>query len=315
MFSLSGRALHGFSKTLHLNAPKRGWYQRAFYVVWPLWSSSHQITTGVLRLTQPHTAFYHTTGVQEKQTEKQKNILQNDPYYQGQLKKQKMKETLQKDTKLQQEQGVTLQSDMVSQFHIFCTEKIQDPSLPPLSRPSVLTLAFWKETIIRVVGLARTLIIDPYRFANFIHKNKLPKIRRVKINGMAKTLYVRFNQDLAAMKSHKNYVGENLLQEVKLELQKRGNNPHVEFKWNSSNLQCRLISFRFLTIPYPHNKSFLQVVYRFKSNQTVQVVDRITKEVVGGVSEPVLVTDYWGFEKRVDDADSPWVIVERFKRQ
>lgn len=45
------------------------------------------------------------------------------------------------------------------------------------------------------------------------------------------------------------------------------------------------------------------------------VVNKKTGEVLGGQETPVDVVDYIGFEKNIDKADSPWMIVEQIKRR
>jgi len=82
-----------------------------------------------------------------------------------------------------------------------------------------------------------------------------------------------------------------------------------------SNFEDEINFLPNITLPSPFSRNYLQVVYAITSQQKHTLTDKTTKEVVGGSKAPETLTVYWGFEKHLENPDSPWILVDRLTRK
>jgi len=233
----------------------------------------------------------------------------NDPKIQGILKQQRQKELFQKNRELQEEQGVQAQTSNI--IYLASTEQIVTPSLPlklPFSWFSI------KYKFTRFVNSIMTWIIDPIRISNWLRRNDLPKIKPKNTFKKITELYVQYNTDLAAgnLTNMTEYCAETAVLTAQAILKKRPPNSNIEYQWAADNIKVSRISYRHIAIPLPVNKVFLQISCKITSVQTMKIISKKTKEVLGGVTEPTAVVDYFGFEKNLDNSAAPIVIVSKF---
>jgi len=261
---------------------------------------------------------YHTSTPTHKRgmSPKQLKVIQNDPVYVGALKKQMQQQDFMKNQKAQEEANVKLHTDASPMLDIQSTNTIVDPCLPS---PLIFSRQNWKKylkvKLKKIWGLFMTHAVDPIRVYNFLKKKKLPNTgfsTEAEIRRTVVELFKKFHQDFlnGNTKNISQYASEVLLKEVTAEIQKRPK-INVDIQWDGEISNIKKMSYRMIIVPPPINRNYVQIVYAITSHQTHKLIDKKTKEVVGGNTIPETLTVYWGFEKRLEKPNSKWILVER----
>lgn len=257
-------------------------------------------------------SLFHTSSPVHKKSEKRIKMMLNDPSIQGMLKVQKQREMFLKNKELQEEQGVKPSERQKQYIYLLSTEFIAEPALP-LKLPT-FTRINMKYQFQRLVNFFMSYVVDPIRTSNWLRKNNLPKIKPKHVFKRITELYVKFNSDLAAgnITDMTEYCSETAVRHAQTIQQVRQPNPDIEYRWEADKIKVSRLSYRLLVLPPPMKKHFLQVSCKITSLQTMKIISKKTQQVLGGVTEPTQVVDYFGFEKNLETPASPWLIVSKF---
>lgn len=241
--------------------------------------------------------------------EKRMKKLMQEPYYQGQMKLQKMQEQAAKD-------GLHVSTNR--RMALKSTGQIADYALPHKFSllPSPASGKFWAYLWYRFATAFKSRIYYPIKIRNLVNKEKLKvNIKRKEVKDAAANLYLKFNSQRAKndVKSMEEYLAPEFLSKVVKEISVKKLPPNMHCQWSvGGDLKLKRLSTRLVDCaPYTTDK-FLQVVFKITSSQKVTVVNSNGEEVGGTPLTPV--TDYFAFEKELV-TDAPWYIIGQLHDQ
>lgn len=244
-------------------------------------------------------------------TPKQMEAFKNSPAYQGMLKVQNQRMEYAKT--LQEEPGSEIKNRPMT---FISTNKMLDPNIPK-PPPPMSDIQFWITPLKSLFSFINTNVIHFVRLRNLLSKKKIPKNdytgKIMKSN--AEALYMRYHQDHLSGKVEDliTYCSEQLASEVIKEVEKRPKVFTIDVKWDCEIKSIKLLSMRVMSVPAPISKDFVQVTYRFITEQGYTLRDKKTEEIVKK-KDPEPVTNYFGFERALEE-NSHWIIVEKLKSE